>query len=140
MQDQADAVIRHVSAVAADTADELGHLSVLSDFSRLAAASEADEHHLGAKRVNRPQDAATLSNGEWDVLRRLAALRRIGQLRDVMERQGRYLAVQLHRDHGLTGIRLAEALGVSNATTSSWIREAKAREEGVPPTCITTEH
>lgn len=124
----ADDVIRHVSAITADTASVLGSLAVLNDCSRIAAAPEAGEHLLGAKKVNSAVDPAGLSDDEWDVLRQLAALRKIGQLRDVMARQGKELACQLHRDHGITGQRLAEAFGVSNATTSSWIREAKAIE------------
>lgn len=121
-----DELIRHVAALAADTADELVALSKPSGASRPSAVAEAQERFLGSKRVSQDLDPDDLDDAGLDTLRRLAAVRRVGELRSVLTRRGREMALQLHRSHGMTGQRLAEALGVSNATVSAWIREDNA--------------
>lgn len=129
MSDEASKALNHAAkqlclhaSRAADLLDETGGCPD-------AVRAEAEnEHRAGGRRVNVPVSFDSLDRTGRSAMHELAALRELGRARVFLEEQIRAAVLGLHFDAGMSGMRLAKVIGVSNATVSSWIREEKASQ------------
>lgn len=119
--------LRDAAKLAASGVQTAEQLLLNTDFARTAAADEASRaRFLGAKKVTSPVDFASLDHFGQEEMRTLTALRELGQIRQDLDEALRDVALTMHFESGISAMRLAEAIGVSNTTVSNWIREAKA--------------